>query len=150
MRELTGKHVLGAMIAAFGVIIGVNLVMAYQAVSTFPGLEVQNSYIASQKFNAARAAQLALGWHVEPRYHNGELSFVIRDAQGLPAPIADLSALVGRKTYAGADRRPQFSNQGGVYSAPITLTPGAWLVHLNATAKDGTQFRQRIDMFVKG
>jgi nitrogen fixation protein FixH len=33
----------------------VNLLMAYQAISTFPGLEVKNSYVASQKFDERNA-----------------------------------------------------------------------------------------------
>ena len=61
-REITGRHVLLGMVGAFGVIITVNVVMAWQAVSTFPGLEVKNSYVASQTFDAERKAQLALGW----------------------------------------------------------------------------------------
>ena len=51
-------------VAAFGVIIGVNLVLALSAVRTFPGLEVKNSYVASQTFDERRAAQEALGWTV--------------------------------------------------------------------------------------
>ena len=47
-KELTGKHVLFMVLAFFGVIIAVNFTMAYQAVSTFPGLEVRNGYVASR------------------------------------------------------------------------------------------------------
>ena len=57
MAELKGRHVLGIAVGAFGVIIAVNLVMAYQAISTFPGLEVANGYVASQTFDADRKAQ---------------------------------------------------------------------------------------------
>jgi len=60
-RKLTGRHVLLIFVAAFGVIISVNLVLAYSAVNTFPGLEVRNSYVASQTFNDRKAAQEALG-----------------------------------------------------------------------------------------
>ena len=60
-RELTGRHVLAITLAAFGVIIAVNMVMAVKAVSTFPGLETPNSYVASQRFDRDRAAQAALG-----------------------------------------------------------------------------------------
>ncbi|MDZ4134978.1 MAG: FixH family protein, partial [Paracoccaceae bacterium] len=44
MAELTGRKVLVITVSAFAVIIGVNLLLAYKAVSTFPGLEVKNSY----------------------------------------------------------------------------------------------------------
>lgn len=56
-RKLTGWHVVFGFVAAFGVIITVNLVMAYNAVASFPGLEVKNGYIASQSFDKRRAAQ---------------------------------------------------------------------------------------------
>ena len=55
-RELTGRHVLAITLAAFGVIIAVNMVMAVKAVSTFPGLETPNSYVASQEFDRDRQA----------------------------------------------------------------------------------------------
>lgn len=112
-KEITGKHVLGIAVGAFGIIIVVNLFMAYKAIGTFPGLETQNSYVASQTFDADRAAQEALGWSVEPIYEGGHLSLVIRDAQGLPARVSDLSAVVGRTTFAGADMTPEFSYKGG-------------------------------------
>ena len=53
-RKLTGWHVLAIFTAAFGVIIGVNLTLAFNAVATFPGLETGNSYVASQSFDARR------------------------------------------------------------------------------------------------
>mgnify|MGYP001760938923 FL=1 len=67
-RPLTGKHVLAITLVAFGVIIGVNVLMAVKAVGTFPGLEVANSYVASQDFDRERAAQAALDWTVTPDY----------------------------------------------------------------------------------
>ena len=70
MRELTGRHVLVITVSAFAVIIGVNLTLAYQAVATFPGLEVQNSYVAGQGFNDRKAAQEALGWTLVPSYRS--------------------------------------------------------------------------------
>ena len=67
MRELTGKHVLVITVGFFGVIIAVNLLMAYKAISTFPGLEVSNSYVASQKFNSyIEKAEQALRQALKP------------------------------------------------------------------------------------
>ncbi len=149
-RRLTGRHVLAIAVGAFGIIIGVNLVMAWQAISTFPGLEVKNSYVASQSFDAERAAQEALGWTAEPAYENGTFSITLRDRDGLPAPVTDISVLVGRTTHVRDDRTPVLVNRGGVYSAPLDLAPGIWLIHLEASAADGTPFRQRIDFVVKG
>ena len=57
---------------AFGVIIGVNVVMATKAIGTFPGLEVKNSYVASQSFDKRRDAQEALGWDVGVAHEGDE------------------------------------------------------------------------------
>ncbi|AWX92582.1 MULTISPECIES: FixH family protein [Paracoccus] len=146
-RPLTGKHVLAITLVAFGVIIGVNVLMAVKAVGTFPGLEVANSYVASQDFDRERAAQAALDWTVTPDYDGKELVLAIRDRQGNPAPIKDLQVTVGRPTYVADDQHPQMTYQGGLYVAPLTLKPGLWNIHLTATAWDGTQFRQRLDHY---
>lgn len=144
-RELTGKHVLAITVAAFATIIGVNLVMAFKAVGTFPGLEVANSYVASQSFDRERTAQQALGWNVSADYDGARLVLTIRDGQGHPAPIRDLAVTVGRPTYVKDDQHPQFTYQGGQYVAPLQLAPGLWTIHLRAVARDGTEFRQRLD-----
>lgn len=152
MRELTGRHVLVITVSAFAVIIAVNVTMAYKAVSTFPGLEVANSYVASQDFDTDRAAQLALGWTLAPSYDaaKGQLQLAFTDAQGLPVLLQSLNVLVGRTTEAVDDSHPEFVRENGVYLAPATLAPGKWMMHVEAVAADGTKFRQRIDLFVKG
>ena len=76
-REIKGWHVLTGFVAAFGIIISVNLVLAYQAVSTFPGLEVKNSYVASQSFDVDRKAQEALGWEVSATVTQGVLRVAV-------------------------------------------------------------------------
>ena len=144
VREIKGWHVLAFTVAAFGVIIAVNLVMAYKAISTFPGLEVANSYVASQEFDRDRAAQQALGWQVAPVYEAGRLSLKISDAQGLPAPVQALNVTVSRPTQKRDDVTPEMRYIGGLWVADLALAPGAWVVHLEAVAPDGTRFRQRL------
>ncbi len=152
MRELTGRHVLAITVSAFAVIIGVNLVMAYKAISTFPGLEVANSYVASQDFDADRAAQQALAWVLAPGYDatKGELRLAFTDADGLPVLLQNLDVLVGRTTEAEDDSRPRFARDAGIYVASARLAPGKWMMQVDAVAQNGTKFRQRIDLFVKG
>ncbi len=50
-KPFTGRHMLFAMLAFFGVIIAVNLTMAVFATKSWTGLVVKNSYVASQAFN---------------------------------------------------------------------------------------------------
>jgi len=64
-RAFTGRHMAAIMVAFFGVVIGVNLLNARLASSTFGGEVVENSYVASQDFNrwlAEAKAEKALGW----------------------------------------------------------------------------------------
>ncbi|MEX5727722.1 nitrogen fixation protein FixH [Rhodovulum iodosum] len=149
-RKLTGRHVLIITVTAFAVVIGVNLTLAFQAVSTFPGLEVDNSYVASQKFDAARNAQEALGWQVAPRYEDGVLRITFTDMAGRAVDVARLDATVGRATNVQQDQAPDFSGYAGDFSAPVDLAPGYWNIRLEAEAPDGTLFRQRLELYVRG
>ena len=84
-KELKGGHVLAMIIAFFGVIIGVNLVMAYFANSTWSGLVVANGYVASQSFDkdlAKARAQEALGWKVDFTQSEGRIRLTFTDANG--------------------------------------------------------------------
>ncbi len=149
-RELTGRKVFLFTASAFAVIIAVNVYMATEAVRTFPGLEVDNSYVASQTFDADRKAQEALGWTLEHAYRDGRLTLAFRDRDGLPVRLADIAVTVGRTTEAADDRTPDFVYDGGIYSAPADLGPGRWMLLLEAHAGDGTLFRKRLDLFVEG
>jgi len=152
MGEITGRKVFAIVASFFGVIIVVNLFMAYSALSTFPGLEVKNSYVASQGFDRNKAAQEALGWQLLPDYDEaeGRLRLTFTDAAGEPAEVVALAVLVGRSTVARDDSTPQFVREAGVFEAPLTLDPGKWMMRVEAEAVDGTMFRQRIEFFVKG
>ncbi|MEZ5912673.1 MAG: FixH family protein [Paracoccaceae bacterium] len=150
MAPLTGRKVFAITASAFAVIIGVNLVLATQAIRTFPGLEVKNSYVASQSFNADRAAQEALGWRVEPRYDGETLTLGFATESGLPADVAALNVLVGRATEARDDQHPAMAPVAGGFAAPVTLEPGQWVIVIEATAGDGTRFRQRLPLQVRG
>lgn len=143
MKELTGWHVAGMFGLGFGTIIAVNLALAFNAVQTFPGLEVKNSYVASQAFEDARAAQQALGWEVSARLEGDQL--VLRIEQGGTAIQPDiLSAVFGRATSTAADQAPIFVFDAGVFRAPVNAAPGNWNLRLVALAGDGTRFQQRI------
>ena len=48
----TGWHFLAIMIAFFGVIISVNVTMAWYAGHSWSGLVAENTFVASQQFNA--------------------------------------------------------------------------------------------------
>ncbi|MFN3953535.1 MAG: FixH family protein [Pararhodobacter sp.] len=148
--RMTGHKALAIFVGAFGLIISVNLFMAYSAVRTFPGLEVQNSYVASQGFNEALARQLALGWEVRVEHAEGKLKVHFTDAEGAPVDVADMTATLGRATHTRDDTTPAFAYERGTFSAPVALEPGNWNLRLVAHAPDGTEFRQRISFWHRG
>ncbi|KIC40813.1 FixH protein [Ruegeria sp. ANG-R] len=149
-RQFTGKHALAVFVAAFGVIIAVNLVLAYNAVKTFPGLEVKNSYVASQEFNERLREQQALGWEIKAELTRGLLVLRITDQAGSPVEVAELQAVVGRATHVKEDFSPDFSFDGIAYAAPAAMGKGNWNIRLVAKAKDGSEFAQRVPLYVKG
>ena len=148
-REITGKHVLFGFVGAFGVIITVNLVMAYNAVKTFPGLEVKNSYIASQEFDVRKASQVALGWTVDAEHEDGVLRLVIEDAEGKPVQPAKMQAILGRPTQIKDDQELSFTFDGTAFVTPVTITDGNWNIRMTAVADDGSAFQQRLILHVK-
>ena len=132
-----------AFALAFGVIIAVNLTLAFNAVRTFPGLEVKNSYVASQSFDADRAAQLALDWDVKAYLDGGDLILAITQ-DGHPVEATIETAVFGRATMVKADQTPDFFFDGTVYRAAVNAGSGNWNLRFRAHAADGTLFQQRV------
>ncbi|PQO22911.1 nitrogen fixation protein FixH [Rhodobacteraceae bacterium WD3A24] len=149
-KPLTGRKVFAIVASAFGAIIAANLVLAWQAVGTFPGLEVENSYVASQTFNERLAAQQALGWTVDAEVTDGALVVRITGDDGRPSEVGALSATLGRPTHVREDRSPDFVYHQDAFRAPMDVAPGRWMLRLEATAPDGTTFRQRRTLIVEG
>ncbi len=142
-RELTGWHVFTGFSMAFGVIIAVNLTLAFQAVNTFPGLEVKNSYVASQSFDVDRAAQKALDWEVAGSLEGNILSLtIVKDGKAL-SPVIE-KAVFGRATSVAADQTPTFKFDGRAYVAEVEAGRGNWNLRVKMRAEDGTLFQQRV------
>ncbi len=147
-RPLTGFKVALMFCTGFAVIIGVNLILAFQAVATFPGLETKNSYVASQAFEADRTAQEALGWDVSAKIEEGVLSLeIVQDGKAVAPEIR--SAVLGRATHTAQDQFPAFRFDGTAFKAPVSAGDGNWNLRLVALAKDGTRFQQRIIVHVQ-
>lgn len=147
-KELKGRHVAMMFVGGFSIIIAVNLTLAYSAVKTFPGLEVKNSYVASQTFDENRAAQEALGWSVLAEARDGKVILSVTDAEGAPVEVARLDATLGRATHVRDDATPDFRFDGSRYVADADLGPGNWNIRMTAQASDGTVFQQRVILHV--
>jgi nitrogen fixation protein FixH len=61
-----------------------------------------------------------------------------------------LTVLIGRPTEAKDDLHPVFTQTRADYAAPAHLAMGKWMLQIEAHAADGTLFRQRRKLWVKG
>ncbi len=148
-REFTGWHMLGLMVGGFGIIIAVNLTLAWNAIATFPGLEARNSYVVSQSFQADREAQNALRWNASARIADGVLTVSILDHDGTPVEAEVMRAILGRATHTGEDSVPALSWNGTALTAPVETAAGYWNLRLELIAPDGTNFRRRFPITVR-
>lgn len=149
--EFTGKHMLGLMLAFFGVIIAVNLTMATLASKSWTGLVVKNSYVASQQFNRdleAAKAQNALGLYSKLSYWNGHLNVEILDKAGNAIPVSNLKAEIGRPAFEQQDSVIAFMpGRDGGHTIPVTLGPGVWAITVIGETPDST-YRRDARIFV--
>lgn len=150
-KPLTGRKVFAIFAGAFAIIIGVNVFMAYSAIGTFPGLEVANSYVASQTFDDERKAQEALGWNVSAALDGDDtLTLNIIGPDGQPARLSGIEGMIGRTTQRHEDQELAFErNDRGVLVAPISpLDYGKWELRVAAVSANGVNFKQRIEIIV--
>lgn len=143
IREIKGWHVFAGFALAFSVVLAVNLTLAFYALRTFPGLEVKNSYVASQSFDREKAAQLGLDWDVSAVLQGNELELVILEMGKAIAPRIE-SVTFGRATNVQQDQTPDFTFDGTALRATVLGGRGNWNLRLRARAEDGTLFQQRI------
>lgn len=135
----TGKHMAMVFIGGFGIVIAVNLVMATFAVSSFHGVVVENSYVASQKFNGwmEQAEQSrALGWDVRPeRLDDGRIRVT---TDGVPDG-ATVTAVARRPLGKHETIDLTFAPAGaGEWTANEALSQGRWTLNLRITSNDTT------------
>lgn len=152
-REFTGRHMLAIMLAFFGVIIAVNLTLATLAGRSWTGLEVKNSYVASQDYNAALAVadrQRARGWQSKLVHEAGSLTLTVTTASGNAVRRAELEALLKRPVHENDDRELKFQEVGpGVYRAATSMEPGAWDIDVRVLAPGDEPYRQVFRILVK-
>jgi nitrogen fixation protein FixH len=138
-RRFTGWHMTGILVLFFGVIVAVNVTMAVFAATTFGGKVVENSYVASQKYNewlAAAKAQEKLGWSHEVRLDDER-----HVAADLSVHDARLEATARHPLGREAEVPLRFVSEGkGRFRSTQALPQGRWIVHL-AVRSGGEQAR---------
>ncbi|MEM7238920.1 MAG: FixH family protein [Pseudomonadota bacterium] len=143
-RELTGRHVLAIAVIAFGIVVAANLTMLFSATGTFPGLVVDNAYVASQGWDDRLKAQRELGWKLGIGYEPGSLQITIRDAKDMPVRDVPISVTIGRPTTDALDRQFAPEMLADSYAIPVTLAPGLWRLELAATKGPGWKMTSQI------
>ena len=136
-RKFTGRHMLIWMVAFFGVVIAVNLTMARIAISSFGGVVVENSYVASQEFNGwleQARSQEALGWVVTPALQADRK--VALQVTGAPAGVI-ASAIARHPLGRQPDREITFGpGLDGHFVSTESLPEGRWTVRIALAAGD--------------
>lgn len=128
--EFTGRHMWMLILAFFGVIISVNVVLAVVASTSWTGLVVENSYVASQEYETKRLAhetQQAAGWHVQLAYEAGTAALLVVDGEGEPVELGETTLQLNRPVGGHDDQRLTLARGAdGSYAASVTLDAGVW------------------------
>jgi nitrogen fixation protein FixH len=149
-KPLTGRMVLFMLVAFFGVVIGVNVIMMRLAIQTLPGTEVDSAYSASlayEKEIAAARDQNARNWkvsaHIQREPDGGAtLQVEARDNSGMPMSGLKFQGRFERPTDRRADQPVGLAEVGsGIYRGSATLiAPGQWDLVLEGDAAGRRMF----------
>ncbi len=128
----TGWHMAGVMVLFFGTIISVNVFMAYNAITSWSGLVVPNTYVASQQFNGKVAQARALA----ATGINGKLTvtadgarYEVLGADGQSVEADRLVLNFKRPVGEHQDFSVELSaERKGVFAASRQVLPGHWIV----------------------
>ncbi|MEO1967165.1 MAG: FixH family protein [Sphingomonadaceae bacterium] len=133
-NRFTGWHMTVILVGFFGVVIAVNFTMAFFAIDRFGGVVVENSYVASQKFNGwldeARSED-RLGWKADiERDTQGRLAVI---TEGVPQD-AKLVAHLRRPLGTPDDRTFPLLQTSPHHYRSADVEPGRWIVRLEVDA----------------
>ena len=149
--RFTGTHMLAAILSFFGVIVAVNLTLAYFAAGTWTGLVVKNSYVASQQYNEKLAEvrrQRNTGWSSRFGYGAETARFELLARDGSALRGFDVKTLFSRPAHENEDIELIMTEADGGYETPVRLAPGVWNVEVTAAAGDRA-YRRLFRLFVK-
>ncbi|MGE0179021.1 MAG: FixH family protein [Sphingomonas sp.] len=142
-RRFTGLHMTLIIVAFFGVVIVVNMVMAVAASRTFGGKVVDNSYVASQRFNqwiAEGRAQARLGWTGRPTLNPNRQVVLELVRAGAPVDGASVHAVARHPLGRAPDLALGFIGANGRYVSTTALPAGRWQLQIEVR-RGGQVFR---------
>ena len=147
--RMTGLKVLAITVGFFATVIGVNLLMAFYAVSTFSGLQSDKPYESGLAFNHAIAdakAQAERHWTVDvgvARATDGTVTVNahLRDAHNLALAGYDVRAGVLSPIDRNKDHRLVLTDLGdGSYGGTTTTDAGQWDIEIEARREGAVLF----------
>lgn len=150
----TGKHMIIVMALFFGTIIGVNFTMAWYASSSWSGLVVENTYVASQQFNdkAALARKIeASGVKGSLDVKGDDIAYQLTDSK-TDAVIADRVTLRFRRPVGDhQDFSVELADAGsGLFKASHPVIPGQWIVEAEAFRGGDVVMHEAVRILVDG
>jgi len=150
--QFTGWHMLAIMLAFFGVIISVNMTMAIFARTSWTGLVVQNSYVASQQFNEKMAetrAQAALGWTSTLTLEGGRARYRLDDNEHSGVSLHGVALTFKHPVDDREDQRLELSRDGdGSFTTGTVIPDGIWLVEVEADAGLAKPYRETLRIHI--
>jgi nitrogen fixation protein FixH len=157
-RRLTGRSVFVMLIAFFGLVMIVNVVMIDAAISTFGGVDTPSSYQAGLNFKKEEAeanAQRALGWEVDGHFSPAgsglsTLTVKIVDKTGEPVSDVDVAARLEHPVDVRRDVVFAMNPMGhGTYAAAAQVAAGQWRLDIDVTRDGVRMFRSRNHVMVQ-
>lgn len=134
-RAWTGRDILIALIATFGVIFGVNGYFIVEAERTWPGEDVANPYLQGLDYNQtldARARQRALGWSATIggalSARTATITVTVKDRYGRPVTGEALKGILRHPMDEQRDRGIALHEIGnGIYAGTAAnVGSGTW------------------------
>lgn len=134
-REFTGRHMALVFVGGFSIVAAVNFYMASLATSGFHGIVVENSYVASQKFNDwldDAEDMRALGWEADlVRGADGHALIRAANVPNTAVVSAELRRPLGTREYASLT----FAALGdGTYRSVEPVKQGRWTARVTITS----------------
>lgn len=145
VRRITGKHVLAICLGFFGIMLTVNMVFLFFALSTFNGGEGGKAYQTGLDYNrtiAAARAQDQLGWsHRIEAATAGQITVLLTGRNGAPITALAVSGDIGRPAADKFTRPLPFKEvRPGTYAAEAgALDAGNWVINLGARANSESE-----------